>query len=236
MKGKGSSSPTGTTGTRRRWRSATRCGRSTARTPPPRTSTCSCSFATWTTRGSSSADAPGGPLPVRLLGRGAPGEDPRPPAGGEPGRLAEDALRAVEEAGKRGRRSPGARAGTGTTWPPSRSVRILRQVLSKFPPQLRPLDVVLLHGFILEQLLGISPEAVTAGQCVKYYKDPSKAAADLASGAIQVAFFMNAVTIPEFRRRLALRARPPAEVDLLLPEDRTGLLIFPVAADDRVPG
>jgi len=36
--------------------------------------------------------------------------------------------------------------------------------------------VVLLHGFLLEQLLGISVEEVTAGRFVKYYKDPSKAA------------------------------------------------------------
>jgi len=51
-----------------------------------------------------------------------------------------------------------ARAGTGTTSPPSRTFpAFCDKFLSKFPTQLRPLDVVLLHGFILEQLLGISP-------------------------------------------------------------------------------
>ena len=39
--------------------------------------------------------------------------------------------------------------------------------------------------FLLEQALGITPEAVTAGTCVKYYKDPAKAVSDLSSGAIQ---------------------------------------------------
>jgi uncharacterized protein (DUF1015 family) len=95
---------------------------------------------------------------------------------------------------------------------------------------------VLLHGFILEQLLGISPEAVTAGQCVKYYKDPSKATADLASGAIQAAFFMNAVTIPEFRDVSLSGHVLPQKSTFFYPKIGTGLLIFPVGADDRVPG
>jgi len=95
---------------------------------------------------------------------------------------------------------------------------------------------MLLHGFILEQLLGISPEAVTAGQCVKYYKDPSKATADLASGAIQAAFFMNAVTIPEFRDVSLSGHVLPQKSTFFYPKIGTGLLIFPVGADDRVPG
>jgi len=77
---------------------------------------------------------------------------------------------------------------------------------------------------------------VTAGQCVKYYKDPSKAAADLSSGAIQVAFFMNAVTIQEFRDVSLSGHVLPQKSTFFYPKIGTGLLIFPVAADDRVPG
>jgi len=55
---------------------------------------------------------------------------------------------------------------------------------------------------------------VTAGQHVKYYKDPAKAAADLSSGAIQAAFFLNPVSIAEFRdvslSGHVLRRRPPS--------------------------
>jgi len=107
--------------------------------------------------------------------------------------------------------------------------------LSKVPPQLRPLDVVLLHGFILEQLLGISPEAVTAGQFVKYYKEPAKVAQDLSAGAIQAAFFMNAVTIPSSATSpspgtFSRRSRPSST-------RRSGRAAhLPVGADDRVPG
>ena len=149
----------------------------------------------------------------------------------------EDALRAVEEAGRKGKAiawSAGGNRYHVASFPDLSA--FCDKFLSKFPPQLRPLDVVLLHGFILEQLLGISPEAVTAGQCVKYYKDPSKAAADLASGAIQVAFFMNAVTIPEFRDVSLSGHVLPQKSTFFYPKIGTGLLIFPVAADDRVPG
>ena len=149
----------------------------------------------------------------------------------------EDAMRAVEEAGRKGKAiawSAGGNRYHVASFPdlPAFCDKFLR----KFPPQLRPLDVVLLHGFILEQLLGISPEAVTAGQCVKYYKDPSKATADLASGAIQAAFFMNAVTIPEFRGVSLSGHVLPQKSTFFYPKIGTGLLIFPVAADDRVPG
>ena len=47
--------------------------------------------------------------------------------------------------------------------------------------------------------LGTTPSPVTAGQFVKYYKDPAKATADLAAGAIQLAFFLNPVSVAEFR-------------------------------------
>jgi uncharacterized protein (DUF1015 family) len=95
---------------------------------------------------------------------------------------------------------------------------------------------VLLHGFFLEQLLGISPEAVTAGQFVKYYKEPAKVGKDLSAGAIQAAFFMNAVTIPEFRDVSLSGHVLPQKSTFFFPKIGTGLLIFPVAADDRVPG
>ncbi len=36
--------------------------------------------------------------------------------------------------------------------------RFLYRHLSNFPAQLRTLDVVLLHGFLIEQLLGVSAE------------------------------------------------------------------------------
>jgi uncharacterized protein (DUF1015 family) len=149
----------------------------------------------------------------------------------------EEAMRAVEEAGRKGK-AIGWSAGGGrfhvATFPDLQAFCDAR--LAQFPPQLRSLDVVLLHGFLLEQLLGISPEAVTAGQYVKYYKEPAKASADLSSGAIQAAFFLNAVTIPEFRDVSLSGHVLPQKSTFFYPKIGTGLLIFPVSGNDKVPG
>ena len=149
----------------------------------------------------------------------------------------EDAMRAVEEAGRSGKAIAWSAGGNRyhlITFPELE--RFCAANLSNFPPQLRTLDVVLLHGFLIERLLGISADAVTGGQFVKYYKDPAKAAKDLSSGAIQVAFFLNAVTIPEFRDVSLSGHVLPQKTTFFYPKIGTGLLIFPVGPDDRVDG
>jgi uncharacterized protein (DUF1015 family) len=113
--------------------------------------------------------------------------------------------------------------------------RFCGEHLAKFPPELRSLDVVLLHGFLLEQVLGITPEAVTAGKCVKYYKDPAKASSDLAAGAIQAAFFLNPVTVQEFRDVSLSGHVLPQKATFFYPKILTGLLIFSTRGDERVP-
>ena len=149
----------------------------------------------------------------------------------------EDAMRAVEEAGRHGKAIACSMGGNRyhlIVFPDLD--RFCDAHLSKFPPQLRSLDVVLLHGFLIEQLLGISADAVTGGQFVKYYKDPAKAAKDLSSGTIQVAFFLNAVTIPEFRDVSLSGHVLPQKATFFYPKIGTGLLILSVGADDRVGG
>jgi uncharacterized protein (DUF1015 family) len=98
------------------------------------------------------------------------------------------------------------------------------------------LDVVLLHGFLFEQILGITPEAVTAGQHVKYYKDPAIAAADLESGSIQAAFFLNPVTVEEFRDVSLSGHVLPQKTTFFYPKILTGLLIHSARGDETLPG
>jgi uncharacterized protein (DUF1015 family) len=149
----------------------------------------------------------------------------------------EDAMRAVEAAGRNGKAIAWSTGGNRfhlVTFPDLPG--FTDRHLAKFPPQLRPLDVVLLHGYLFEQLLGISPEAVTAGQFVKYYKDPAKATGDIASGAIQAAFFLNPVTVAEFRDVSLSGHVLPQKTTFFYPKIGTGLLILSVTGDDRVPG
>ncbi|MBF8258470.1 MAG: hypothetical protein HW377_844 [Actinobacteria bacterium] len=148
----------------------------------------------------------------------------------------EDAIRALEAAGKNGKAIAWT-AGGGKfhliSFP--EPAKFCAERLTKFPPQLRSLDVVLLHGFLLEQMLGITPEAVTAGTCVKYYKDPAKAVSDLSAGAIQAGFFLNSVTVEEFRNVSLSGHVLPQKSTFFYPKILTGLLIFSTHGDERVP-
>jgi uncharacterized protein (DUF1015 family) len=147
----------------------------------------------------------------------------------------EDAIRALEAAGKKGKAIAWS-AGGGrfhlVAFPDL--ARFCGERLAKFPPELRSLDVLLLHGFLLEQLLGVTPEAVTAGQYVKYYKDPAKAVSDLSGGAIQAAFFVNPVTVEEFRSVSLSGHVLPQKSTFFYPKILTGLLIFSTRGEERV--
>ena len=149
----------------------------------------------------------------------------------------EDAMRAVAEKGKLAK-TIGWSAGGGryhlVTFPDEGQLG--EKHLSRFPRELRTLDVVFLHGMLFEALLGISPEAVTAGQFVKYYKEPAKTASDLDRGAIQAAFFLNPVTMEEFRDVSLSGHVLPQKTTFFYPKILTGLLIFSARGDDRVPG
>jgi hypothetical protein len=84
-------------------------------------------------------------------------------------------------------------------------------------------------------VLGISQETVTAGGVVKYYKDPAKAVSDLAAGVLQAAFFLNPVTVREFRDVSLSGHVLPQKTTFFYPKILTGLLIFSTRADERVP-
>ena len=148
----------------------------------------------------------------------------------------DDAMRAVSEAGRRGKAVAWSAGGNRFHLVAFPDVaRFAASNLAAFPAELRTLDVVLLHGFLLDRLLGISPEDVTAGKFVKYYKEPAKAASDLASGAVQAAFFINPVTVAEFRDVSLSGHVLPQKSTFFYPKILTGLIILPVRGDDRVP-
>ena len=63
----------------------------------------------------------------------------------------------------------------------------------------RQLDVVQLHGVVLEKLLGITPEAVREQSNVRYVRDPAEAMELVANGEANAAFLMNPVTLDQLR-------------------------------------
>ncbi len=149
----------------------------------------------------------------------------------------EDAVMAIAEAGARGKAIAWS-TGNGrfhiVSFPETGSFAGVH--LSRFPEVLRTLDVVLLHGFLFEKLLGISPDAVTAGQFVRYYKETRKIAAELERGELQAAFFLNPVTVDEFRAVSLSGHVLPQKATFFFPKILTGLLIFSVRGDEALPG
>jgi len=149
----------------------------------------------------------------------------------------EDAMKAVAEAGGKGKAiawSTGHGRFHVVSFPEPES--FAGKHLSRFPPELRTLDVVLLHGFLFEKMLGISPDAVTAGQFVRYYKETRKIASELERGELQAAFFLNPVTVDEFRGVSLSGHVLPQKATFFFPKILTGLLIFSARGDETLPG
>jgi uncharacterized protein (DUF1015 family) len=149
----------------------------------------------------------------------------------------EDAMKAVAEAGTGGKAiawSTGHGRFHVVSFPEPE--RFAEKHLARFPPALRTLDVVLLHGFLFEKMLGISPDAVTAGQFVRYYKETRKIASELERGELQAAFFLNPVTVDEFRGVSLSGHVLPQKATFFYPKILTGLLIFSARGDETLPG
>jgi uncharacterized protein (DUF1015 family) len=64
-------------------------------------------------------------------------------------------------------------------------------------PSQRELDVVLLHGIILDKGLGITPEAVRAEQNLRYEREASAAISAVAEGRAQITFLLNPVRVEQ---------------------------------------
>lgn len=71
----------------------------------------------------------------------------------------------------------------------------LAKLFPDLAPGQRELDVVLLHGLLLEKCLGITPAAVVAEQNVTYVREIEKAIEDVDSGRAQLAFLLNPVSV-----------------------------------------
>ena len=73
------------------------------------------------------------------------------------------------------------------------------QALKDVPARRRQLDIVQLHSLVLEQILGITPEAIRDQVHLRYLRDAGEAAGQVARGEANVAFLMNPVTMDQLR-------------------------------------
>lgn len=71
----------------------------------------------------------------------------------------------------------------------------LEALLPDVSPAQRQLDVVLLHSLILERGLGITPDAVRAGEHISYERDMERAMAAVDQGRAQACFLLKSVGV-----------------------------------------
>jgi uncharacterized protein (DUF1015 family) len=100
------------------------------------------------------------------------------------------------------------------------------QALAAIPERQRQLDVAQLHALVLEQLLSISPEAIREQRNLRYLRDASEAADQIASGEAQVAFLMNPVSLDQLREVAFNGEVMPQKSTDFYPKLLSGLAIY----------
>jgi uncharacterized protein (DUF1015 family) len=102
------------------------------------------------------------------------------------------------------------------------------QALPEAYPQVRELDVSVLHALILEEILGISSEMVRGGKDISYTIDAESAVASVASGTASAAFLLNPPTVYDVERVSDVGAAMPEKSTYFYPKLLTGLLLNPL--------
>ena len=100
---------------------------------------------------------------------------------------------------------------------------------------LRRTDVAVLHSAILEELLGITPEAQAAKTNLQYPQDAAAALADVRAGKAQVLFLTNPTPVAEVRRVAEAGEVMPQKSTFFYPKVLTGLAIHTLEPERNVP-
>jgi uncharacterized protein (DUF1015 family) len=145
------------------------------------------------------------------------------------GRVEVWANRFLENLARAGRERPafGAYAGPGKlALLRLRSDFDLDRALDGLPPTLRRLDVILLHRLLLEQILGIDPQAVREEKNLTYHREFLAAAGEVAKGKAQLCLLLNPTPVEAVRdNALAGLALPQKSTDFY-PKLLSGLTIY----------
>ena len=88
------------------------------------------------------------------------------------------------------------------------------------------LDMVVLHQGVLDRVLGISAEAVRAGEHVSYQRDAAEAVASVLRGDAQIAFLVNPVTLDQLRENTFAGEVMPQKSTDFYPKLLSGLTIY----------
>ncbi len=146
----------------------------------------------------------------------------RPPAGGW-------AVRVLAKLAEAGRERPALLAYAG---PGKLALLCLRPnfdldaALADLAPELRRLDVVLLHRLVLERLLGIDRQAVREERNLSYVRETELAAQQVEQGNGQVAFLLNPTPVRAVRDCAFAGCAMPQKSTDFYPKLLSGLTIY----------
>jgi uncharacterized protein (DUF1015 family) len=103
-----------------------------------------------------------------------------------------------------------------------------RPPLASVPPALRQLDVILLHRLILEDLLGITPEAQAQGAHLDYVKDENRLLRRMDESSTQIGFLLNPTRMEQVVEVTRQGLRLPQKTTYFHPKVQTGLVLSPL--------
>jgi uncharacterized protein (DUF1015 family) len=102
----------------------------------------------------------------------------------------------------------------------------LDNALSDLPPTLRRLDVILLHRLVLEQILGIDPQAVREERNLTYHREFPAAAGEVAKGQAQLCLLLNPTPVEAVRDNALAGLTLPQKSTDFYPKLLSGLAIY----------
>jgi hypothetical protein len=100
------------------------------------------------------------------------------------------------------------------------------QALAQLPERQRKLDLTQLHSLVLEQLLGITPEAIREQQNLRYVRDAGEAMEQVLRGDANVAFLTNPITLGQLREVAFAGDVMPQKSTDFYPKLLSGLAIY----------
>ncbi len=104
----------------------------------------------------------------------------------------------------------------------------LAQLLPNVSPLQRELDVVLLHGGVLEPALGITPQAVTAEANLTYEREVTVALDAVDTGRAQISFLLNACDVEQVMKIATAGEVMPQKSTDFYPKLLSGITMFRV--------
>jgi uncharacterized protein (DUF1015 family) len=93
---------------------------------------------------------------------------------------------------------------------------------------LRSLDVTMLHGLLLQHVLGLSPESQERQENLKYVKDAGEAVAAVGKGEAQAAFLLNPTAMDQVRDVAEAGEVMPQKSTFFYPKLPSGFVINPL--------